>query len=64
MKRIYLGALFFLHFVCDNYGFSQGFQVNFQGQRQQGMGLAGVAAPFDGSSLFFNPGSSVFFKSK
>ena len=60
MKRIYLGALFFLHFVCNNNGFSQGFQVNFQGQRQQGMGLAGIAAPFDGSSLFFNPGSSVF----
>ena len=60
MKRIYLGALCLLYFVCYNNGFSQGFQVNFQGQRQQGMGLAGTAAPFDGSSLFFNPGSSVF----
>ena len=60
MKRIYLGALYLLYFVCNNNGFSQGFQVNFQGQRQQGMGLAGTAAPFDGSSLFFNPGSSVF----
>ena len=42
--------------------FTQGFQVNFQGQKQQGMGSAGAALPQDGASLFFNPGSSVFVK--
>ena len=40
--------------------FSQGYQVNFQGQKQQGMGLAGSAIYLDGSSLFFNPGSVAF----
>ncbi|MCC6701689.1 MAG: outer membrane protein transport protein [Fluviicola sp.] len=39
---------------------SQGFQVNFQGQKQQGMGLAGTALMDDGSSLFFNPGGASF----
>ena len=38
----------------------QGFQVNFQGQKQQGMGLAGTAYYQDGASLFFNPGSVAF----
>jgi long-chain fatty acid transport protein len=42
--------------------YSQGFQVNFQGQKQQGMGSAGAALPQDGASLFFNPGSAVFVK--
>lgn len=42
--------------------FSQGFQVNFQGQKQQGMGGAGTALPKDGASLFFNPGSTSFLK--
>lgn len=41
-------------------GFSQGYQVNFQGQAQQGMGGAGAALPQDAASLFFNPGSSAF----
>lgn len=36
---------------------AQGFQVNFQGQKQQGMGLAGTGLYVDGSSLFYNPGS-------
>lgn len=38
----------------------QAFQVNFQGQKQQGMGLAGAALYQDGSSLFYNPGSAAF----
>lgn len=41
-------------------GLSQGFQVNFQGQTQQGMGGAGSALPQDAASLFFNPGASSF----
>jgi long-chain fatty acid transport protein len=40
--------------------FGQGFQVNFQGQKQQGMGCAGSALNADASSLFFNPGASAF----
>jgi long-chain fatty acid transport protein len=39
---------------------SQGFQVNFQGQKQQGMGLAGTALYQDASTLFFNPGTVAF----
>lgn len=42
--------------------FSQGFQVNFQGQKQQAMGGAGTALPIDGAALFFNPGGSSFLK--
>lgn len=40
--------------------FSQGFQVNLQGQIQQGMGGAGTALMQDGASLFFNPGGASF----
>ena len=36
--------------------------MNFQGQKQQGMGSAGAALPQDGAALFFNPGSAVFVK--
>jgi long-chain fatty acid transport protein len=39
---------------------AQGFQVNFQGQKQQGTGLAGTGLYVDGSSLFFNPGAVAF----
>ena len=49
-------------FLTSQLAFTQGFQVNFQGQKQQGMGGAGTALPFDGASLFFNPGSSSFLK--
>ncbi|MEJ6582450.1 MAG: outer membrane protein transport protein [Crocinitomicaceae bacterium] len=44
-------------------GFSQGFQVNFQGQQQQGMGGAGSALPQDAAILFFNPGAASFHNS-
>ena len=57
MKEIYsVVSSFFITFGC----LSQGFQVNFQGQKQQGMGLAGTALFQDASSLFFNPGSAAF----
>lgn len=39
---------------------AQGFQVNFQGQKQQGMGCAGSAYYTDGSTLFYNPGAVAF----
>lgn len=41
---------------------SQGFQVNLQGQVQQGMASAGTALMQDASSLFFNPGGASFIQ--
>lgn len=41
---------------------AQGFQVNFQGQKQQGMGFAGTAIFQDASSIFYNAGSVAFSK--
>lgn len=40
-------------------GFSQGFQVNLEGQKQIGMGHTGTGVLLDGASLFFNPGAVV-----
>lgn len=42
--------------------YSQGFQVNFQGQKQQGMASAGSALPIDGSVVFQNPGAMPLVK--
>lgn len=39
---------------------AQGYQVNLQGQVQQGMGGAGTAYVQDAASLFFNPGGTSF----
>src|SRR5947209_11000343 len=41
---------------------AQGFQVNLQGQKQQGMGGTGTAYMQDGAALFFNPGGVSFLK--
>jgi long-chain fatty acid transport protein len=41
---------------------AQGFQVNLQGQKQQGMGGAGTALMQDASAVFFNPGGLSFLK--
>ena len=43
--------------------FGQGYQVNLQGQVQQGMGSAGAAYVKDASILFYNPGGSSFLHS-
>lgn len=52
-----------LFFISEQgYLFSQGFQVNFQGQKQQGMGCAGSALIQDASTLFFNPAGASFAK--
>jgi long-chain fatty acid transport protein len=59
MKQVYFSILF----LVFSFPFlSQGFQVNFQGQKQQGMGCSGTALFQDGASLFFNPGSTAFAK--
>jgi long-chain fatty acid transport protein len=57
----YLYKLFLLLlFSIPALYFAQGFQVNLQGQKQQGMGGAGTAYMQDASSLFFNPGGASF----
>lgn len=43
-------------------GFGQGYQANFQGQKQQSMSSTGTGLLLDGASLFFNPGASAFLK--
>lgn len=55
-------VLLFFSFLAVLTGYSQGFQVNFQGQKQQGMGLAGTALSEDASALFYNPGGIAFVK--
>ena len=62
MKQIYSFYLFLGLFLIPHVSYSQGFQVNFQGQKQQAMGCAGTALQTDGASLFFNPGASAFAK--
>lgn len=41
---------------------AQGYQVNLQGQAQQGMANAGTAFVQDGASLFYSPGGMSFLK--
>lgn len=41
---------------------AQGYQVNLQGQVQQGMGGAGTAYMQDATALFYNPGGASFVK--
>lgn len=60
MKQIYVLSYFIFFFSFSLEIFSQGFQVNFQGQKQQGMGCAGTALFQDGASIFYNPGSVAF----
>ena len=62
MKQNYSFYLLIGTFLISAISFSQGFQVNFQGQKQQAMGCAGTALQTDGASLFFNPGASAFAK--
>lgn len=65
MIRTYLYSLSILlclfFYEKTNY-FAQGFQVNFQGQKQQGMGCAGSAFLQDNSALFYNPGGVSFLE--
>jgi len=62
MKQIYSFCFLTSILFSTSIGLSQGFQVNFQGQKQQAMGCAGTALQKDGASLFFNPGASAFAK--
>ena len=53
MRKILLLMLACMPFAV----FSQGFQVNLEGQKQIGMGHTGTGLLLDGSSVFFNPGA-------
>ncbi len=57
-----VNSLLSIFIALPFFSFAQGFQVNLQGQKQQGMGGAGTACMQDGASLFFNPGGSSFVK--
>ncbi len=43
--------------------FAGGFQVNLQGQKQTGMGHAGIGLAIDNAALVFNPGALIFVDS-
>lgn len=62
--KINLSGLSIIGFIslCQ-VSWSQGFQVNFQGQKQQGMGCSGTALVQDNSTLFYNPGGISFLQS-
>ena len=53
-------VLLFLFIAAPALQYAQGFQVNLQGQKQQGMGGAGTACMQDAAALFFNPGGASF----
>jgi long-chain fatty acid transport protein len=53
MRKILLLALAFAPVMA----FSQGFQVNLEGQKQIGMGHTGTGLLQDGAAVFFNPGA-------
>jgi long-chain fatty acid transport protein len=59
MKRLH-SLLLLLLFTTPLLQKAQGFQVNLQGQKQQGMGGAGTAFMQDAASLFYNPGGASF----
>lgn len=58
-----LNLAFLLFLVLPFSTLGQGYQVNLQGQAQQGMGSAGAAFVQDASILFYNPGGSAFLHS-
>ena len=55
MNRI-IFTLFLLMGLCLS-SYAGGFQVNLQGQKQNGMGHCGAGLAIDASSVFFNPGA-------
>src|ERR1700756_3159944 len=58
IKKIIAISLLTLPFLLN----AQGFQVNLQGQVQQGMAGAGTGLMQDGAAVFFNPGGVTFLK--
>jgi len=58
-KNLLIGYMFFL---CSLAGYSEGYQVNLQGERQTGMGHVGTALNFGASNIHFNPGALSLMK--
>lgn len=52
--------LIYIAILLPIFSFGQGYQVNLQGQIQQGMGGGGTALMQDASAIFFNPGGAAF----
>lgn len=63
MKKLQQKILVFI-FCAPIFGYAQGYQVNLQGQVQQGMGGAGTAYMKDAAALFFNPGGVSFLNNR
>lgn len=53
-------CLIFLFLISFQLAFAGGFQVNLQGQKQTGMGHAGIGLALDNASILFNPGALIF----
>ncbi|PBQ31065.1 long-chain fatty acid transporter [Sphingobacteriaceae bacterium] len=58
LQKLTAALIFCLPFATS----AQGYQVNLQGQVQQGMGGAGTAYMQDAAALFYNPGGASFLK--
>jgi long-chain fatty acid transport protein len=58
IRKLIVISFFSLPFLLN----AQGFQVNLQGQAQQGMAGAGTGLIQDGTAVFFNPGGVSFLK--
>ena len=58
IKKLIAFSLLSLPFLLS----AQGFQVNLQGQTQQGMASAGTAFVQDAATVFYNPGGMSFLK--
>lgn len=58
MKKFIFLLLLFIHLPLSV--FCGGLQLNLNGQRQLGMGNAGVGLALDAGSIFFNPGALPF----
>ena len=48
--------------ISSLFGICQGYQVNLQGQTQQGMGGAGTSLISDAATTFFNPAGLSYLK--
>ena len=58
LRRI--SKIFIAFCFIPTISWSQGYQVNLQGQSQQGMASAGTALIQDAASIFYNPGGMSF----
>ena len=58
-KNLLIGYLFLL---CSIAAYSEGYQVNLQGERQTGMGHVGTGLNFGATNIHFNPGALSLMK--